>query len=297
MNCGIYLWTNVKNNKKYIGQSSNLHNRYLSFLNFDKPYAGGIINRARLKYNNKEFWSYQVLEYCNKEELDEREIYYINLYDSFNNGYNLSEGGNGTRGFKWTEQQKDKKRGENHPLYGKPAHNRGIPMGEEQKRKLSKQKKEYYKTHDAYFKGKHHTDDIKKKLSDSHKKTPIIQYTLEGEYVNEFKSICEASRITKINKATIFSCISRRSHIASGFIFLKKGEQLTEDILSSIPKREERSILQIAKDGTIVNEFKNAMEAERETCIHNGSIYKCLCNERKSAGGFIWKYKEGVSQK
>lgn len=53
MNCGIYLWTNVKNNKKYVGQSSNLHNRYLSFLNFDKPYAGGIINRARLKYNDK----------------------------------------------------------------------------------------------------------------------------------------------------------------------------------------------------------------------------------------------------
>lgn len=51
MNCGIYLWTNVKNNKKYVGQSSNLHNRHLSFLNFDKPYAGGIINRARLKYN------------------------------------------------------------------------------------------------------------------------------------------------------------------------------------------------------------------------------------------------------
>lgn len=293
MNCGIYLWTNVKNNKKYVGQSSNLHNRHLSFLNFDKPYAGGNINRARLKYNNKEFWSYQVLEYCSEEELDEREVYYINLYDSFNNGYNLSEGGNGTRGFKWTEEQKDKKRGENHPLYGKPAHNRGVPMGEEQKRKLSKQKKEYYKTHDAYFKGKRHTDDAKKKLSDSHKKTPIIQYTLEGEYVNEFKSICEASRITKIDKATISSCAGRRSHTAGGFIFLKKGEQLTEDILSSIPKREERSILQIAKDGTIVNEFKNAMEAERETGVHNGSIYKCLFNERKSAGGYIWEYKKG----
>lgn len=182
-------------------------------------------------------------------------------------------------------------------MYGKHAHNRGVPMTEEQKSKLSIYKKEYYKTHNAYFKGKHHTDAAKKKLSDSHKKTPIIQYTLEGEYVNEFKSICEASRITNIEKGNISSCVGRRSHTACGFIFLKKGEQLTEDILSSIPKREERSILQITKDGTIVNEFKNAMEAERETGICNGSIYKCLSNERKSAGGFIWKYKEGVSQK
>lgn len=294
MNCGIYLWTNVKNNKKYVGQSSNLHNRYLSFLNFNKPYAGGIINRARLKYNNKEFWSYQVLEYCTEDLLDEREVYYINLYNSFNDGYNLSEGGNGTRGFKWTEEQKDKKRGENHPLYGKPAHNKGVPMTEEQKRKLSIQRKEYYETHDGFFKGKHHNDKTKKKLSRLKKKTPIIQYTLDGKYVNEFESICEASRITNIDKGSISSCVGRKIYKAEGFIFLKKGEILTKEHLSLISKREERSkrsILQISNKGIIIKEFKNAMEAERETKVSNGSIYKCLNGKSKSAGGYIWKYK------
>ena len=170
-------------------------------------------------------------------------------------------------------------------------------MTKEQRHLISKRQKEYYETHDGFFKGKHHDDETKKELSRLKKKTPIIQYTLDGKYVNEFESICEASRITKIKKGNISSCVGRRSHTAGGFIFLKKGEQLTEDILSLIPKREERSVLQIAKDGTIVNEFKNAMEAERETCVCNGSIYKCLSNERKSAGGFIWKYKEGVSHK
>ena len=294
MNCGIYLWTNVKNGKKYVGQSSNLRDRYLSFLRFDQGYAGSRINNARKKYNNKSDWKYEVLEYCTEQELDEREMYYINLYNSVNNGYNLSNGGKSIRGFKWNEEQKDKKRGKNHPLYGKPAYNKGVPMGEEQKRKLSKQKKEYYKTHDGFFKGKHHKDDAKKKLSDSHKKTPIIQYTLDGKYVNEFESICEASRITNIDKGSISSCVGRKIYTVEGFIFLKKGEILTKEHLSLISKREERSkrsILQISNNGIIIKEFKNAMEAERETKICNGSIYKCLNGKTKSAGGYIWKYK------
>ena len=101
MNCGIYLWINVKNNKKYVGQSSNLRNRYLSFLRFDQGYAGSRINKARKKYNNESDWKYEVLEYCTEQELDEREIYYINLYNSVNNGYNLSNGGKSAGGFIW----------------------------------------------------------------------------------------------------------------------------------------------------------------------------------------------------
>lgn len=294
MNCGIYLWINVKNNKKYVGQSSNLRNRYLSFLRFDQCYAGSRINNARKKYNNERYWKYEVLEYCTEQELDEREMYYINLYNSINNGYNLSNGGKTNRGFKWSEEQKDKKRGKNHPLYGKPAYNKGIPMTKEQKHLISKRQKEYYETHDGFFKGKHHNDETKKKLSRSKKKTPIIQYTLDGKYVNEFESICEASRITNIDKGSISSCVGRKINTVEGFIFLKKGEILTKEHLSLISKREERSkrsILQISNKGIIIKEFKNAMEAEREIKVSNGSIYKCLNGKTKSAGGFIWKYK------
>jgi len=34
-----------------------------------------------------------VIEECPKEKLDEREIYWIKFYDSYNNGYNLTKGG------------------------------------------------------------------------------------------------------------------------------------------------------------------------------------------------------------
>lgn len=50
------------------------------------------IKRAILKYG-KENFDIRELERCRVEDLDEREIYYIDLYNSFNNGYNSTRGG------------------------------------------------------------------------------------------------------------------------------------------------------------------------------------------------------------
>lgn len=50
------------------------------------------IDGAIFKYG-KENFSVEILEYCLIEELDERERFYINYYNSYNNGYNLTKGG------------------------------------------------------------------------------------------------------------------------------------------------------------------------------------------------------------
>lgn len=92
-NCGIYKWTNLITNKAYIGQSKKLSQRYLQFLNFDKDYSGSKINKARRKYRNPKYWSYEILEYCNPEQLNDKEISYIKLYESIDKGYNMTEGG------------------------------------------------------------------------------------------------------------------------------------------------------------------------------------------------------------
>ena len=42
-------------------------------------------------------------------------------------------------------------------------------------------------------------------------------------------------------------------------------------------------------DDEFVAEFKSAMDAERQTGIHQ--IHRVCRNERKSAGGYKWKYK------
>ena len=61
---------------------------------------------------------------------------------------------------------------------------------------------------------------------------------------------------------------------------------------SGIEKRS-KHILQFYKDGTFVNEWQSAKEAERKLGIAQSLICRCLKGRRKSAGGFVWRYAHG----
>lgn len=52
------------------------------------------------------------------------------------------------------------------------------------------------------------------------------------------------------------------------------------------------AVLQYSKDGKFIAEYYGAREAEKQTGVNNGHICKCCKDKRKSAGGYIWKYKE-----
>lgn len=52
-----------------------------------------------------------------------------------------------------------------------------------------------------------------------------------------------------------------------------------------------KPIFQYTKNGEFLQEFESIMEAERLTGINNANISQCCLGKRKSAGGFIWKFK------
>lgn len=52
------------------------------------------LSKAFRKYGLDNF-TFEILEECDIDLLDEREIYYITLYDTYFNGYNETTGGNG----------------------------------------------------------------------------------------------------------------------------------------------------------------------------------------------------------
>ena len=53
-----------------------------------------------------------------------------------------------------------------------------------------------------------------------------------------------------------------------------------------------KPILQYSKSGDFIRGWKSAREVERVLGIANSHIIDCCKDKRKSAGGFVWKYKE-----
>lgn len=103
---GIYLFENIINKKIYIGQAKDIHNRvYTHFFGNPELY----FHRALKKYGEEGFNIY-ILEYCNVEDLDNKEIYYISKYKSNISGigYNLTAGGQGHLGTSCSKEQKEK---------------------------------------------------------------------------------------------------------------------------------------------------------------------------------------------
>lgn len=97
MSIGIYKYENKINNNIYIGQSSNIERRYQQHL-YDAIYRPKTaIDFAIAKYNIENF-TFEIIELCSLEELDEKEKYWITFYDSYNNGYNQTVGGMSLKG-------------------------------------------------------------------------------------------------------------------------------------------------------------------------------------------------------
>ena len=92
--CGIYKITNQLNDLCYIGQSVNISDRWKQHakcgLGIDTP-ANNNLYKAMLQDGLWNF-SFEVLEECSKEELNEKEKYYIQLYQSYEYGYNSNTG-------------------------------------------------------------------------------------------------------------------------------------------------------------------------------------------------------------
>ena len=94
---GIYKITNQINNKAYIGQSIHIEERWKEHER-DSNTIDTLLYRAMRKYGFDNF-SFEVLEECPEAKLNEREIYWIKFFDTFENGYNLTMGGDGRRAY------------------------------------------------------------------------------------------------------------------------------------------------------------------------------------------------------
>lgn len=92
--CGIYKITSLKTGMCYVGQAISLQKRWSEHckagLGIDTP-VGNKLYAAMLAEGLYGF-TFELLEECKKEELDEKERYYIDVYNSVEFGYNSNRG-------------------------------------------------------------------------------------------------------------------------------------------------------------------------------------------------------------
>lgn len=91
---GIYKITNLKTDECYIGQSVDIYKRWTDHckagLGIDTP-AGNKLYKSMQDYGLQNF-SFELLCECPKQELDEKEKYFIQLYQSDLYGFNGTKG-------------------------------------------------------------------------------------------------------------------------------------------------------------------------------------------------------------
>jgi hypothetical protein len=194
---------------------------------------------------------------------------------------NICDGGEGNTGYKHTEEWKI-----NH---SKTQTGKKLgPLSYEAKQKIS-----------ISLKGKERPNQM----------TPVLQYTLKGEFIKEFKSIKEAELETGIK--SIFENASgyknNRVKTAGGFVWIYKCKinqlQIKLKIANSpkrptpldsrkkISKNLKKPIIQYNMNNEIIKEWDSIKTASEYYNIHSSSIGNSCRNKQKTSCGFIWKFK------
>jgi group I intron endonuclease len=227
---GIYKITNPKG-KIYIGQSRDIEHRFYYYKLSNKW-----IKEQRKLYNSLQKYGhenhlFEIIEECSEGLLNEKEIYWINYFDSVNNGLNLKYGGLGGKHSEETKQNISK------ALIGKKQSKETI---EKRSKSLQGQKRSDYtkqlmseagknkkitwgdKISEAKKKSTYrHSKEIMKKIAQINSK-PIEQYNLDGTLLNTYPSAMEAMRQTGVKNDNINQNLRGKSRSAGGFIWKYK---------------------------------------------------------------------------
>lgn len=178
----VYLRTNLVNGKQYVGQTVNFTQRERDWKCLKARYGSHFFTNERNKYGLENFKTEILAIVETREEAWNLEQKYIKEYNSlFPNGYNMSYGGEKSLGYKHSDEQKEK-------------------WSVERKGKHNSPSTEFKKGMATWIKGKHHSKESNEKNRFAHlgkiskKRKPVVQLTLDWQYIKEFTHCKEASK-------------------------------------------------------------------------------------------------------
>lgn len=259
----IYLWTNLKNGKHYVGQTQHFYDRMRQYL------SGGAtkyLRNAIAKYGFDGF-DITIIEKVPVDMLDAREQYWIDYYESYKNdkGYNICQYASTTRGYVHTEESRQKMSQNILKFFRENPDKK--PVGEANGM--------FGKEHDEKWREKH-SEWLKKKWENDEDYRCFWHDKMSGEN-NYFygKHFCGES-----------NPMYGKHHSEET---RKKISQILTGRKIPIEKRRKARMVKCVETGEI---YYSAGEAGKAINCTSTAIYLCLNGKNKTAKGFHWIYAD-----
>ena len=253
----VYMTKNLINGKMYIG----LHRGD----SIDVNYAGTgtAIMVAIEKYGRDNFVN-GILEWSgNAEDLSILEQLYIEKYNTFKSGYNMTTGGESAY-----KQSK-----------------------EVIKRRALKKSKKYFVAMKSVAK---YIGSTKGAVVNGIKRHNLVNgyqvFKVNGSVQDKVDAILNHKEIVVQHNQNRDFAHSEESKKRIRATLKAKGHKPSEEHMSKLRQLNIRPVNQYTKDDVFVTSYKSIKNAYTSTGTNRQSLNDCLNGRNKSAGGFIWKY-------
>lgn len=134
-----------------------------------------------------------------------------------------------------------------------------------------------------------------KRISDAQRNNtdfskPIKQYTLQGIFVKEWESICEAGRNGYDRKSISDVCNKEKGHYtANGYLWKFSADDTK---VQPYTNPAFKPILCFNSKGDLIKEFPSIKDACKGLGLDSGAVSWCCIGKRKSHKGYTFKYKQ-----
>ena len=277
----IYKATSKTTGKVYIGQTqSTLEERIRKHQVASENKQYHFYNAIR-KYGFDDF-TWEIIEdnINDVDTLNEREIYWIEYYNSYENGYNSTRGGEGrvSRDDEWIlklfiEGHNTKE------ICDITGYNRST----------------IYRCFAAHNRSKD-LHDMKAQQTKIRCSFPVLQYDLNGNFIKEWPSATACNEIGQ--QGAISSVCRQEQYSAYGYLWKYKNDSrdISEWVIKNKNKKQggkpKKRICQMDDDNNILHIYESGAAAAKAMGLDDKSNICAAARKNRKCKGYYWKYIE-----
>jgi group I intron endonuclease len=264
----VYLLHNTVNDKLYVGKTvRTLDVRWKGHVNGANRDANDMMICRAIRKHGAAVFERRIIEECCESIVDEREKFWIAELKTHvsQGGYNLTFGGEGTSGYKFSDESKQRIReaatGRKHTPEARAK------MSEAAKKRVCNIPRGYV-----------HSAETRMKISASRKAAGEFKrgYTLSAETRAKI-ALASKNRVVSEETREKLRAVKRRS-----------GWQHTAETRAAMAAKKAKPVMQYSIDGTLLGTYPSAKEAAAIVGVPATSILRSV-HEQRPKHNFLWK--------